>query len=254
MEIGAQLYTVRDYTQSEKDFGETIGKIARIGYKCVQISAAGPIAPGILRDICDGSGVRITLTHTSPDKILEDPDAIIENHLLMGAETIGIGSMPGKYGFDAVGLKNFMEYFAPAIEKIEKAGLTFGYHNHHREFEKSDGKLVIERMVETFTTKTRFIFDTYWAQYGGADPAFWIAKLKSRVDIIHLKDMLIHQGEQRDCEVMEGNLNWAGIRLACDAAGTRFGFVEQDNCHGKDPFACLKLSYDNFTEKWEGFS
>ena len=43
MKIGAQLYTVRDYTQTEIDFAKTIKRIATIGYKQVQISAIGPI-------------------------------------------------------------------------------------------------------------------------------------------------------------------------------------------------------------------
>jgi two-component system chemotaxis response regulator CheV len=30
-------------------------------------------------------------------------------------------------------------------------------------------------------------------------------------------------------------------------AGTEFGYVEQDNCNGEDPFLCLKKSYDYLT-------
>ena len=41
MRTGAQLYTVRAYTQNEKDFAFTIKKIADMGYKTVQISAIG---------------------------------------------------------------------------------------------------------------------------------------------------------------------------------------------------------------------
>ena len=36
------------------------------------------------------------------------------------------------------------------------------------------------------------------------------------------------------------------ILNACDDAAVEYGFVEQDNCYGEDPFACLKRSYDYF--------
>lgn len=38
MELGAQLYTVREYGQNEKDIRRTMKKIADIGYKTVQVS------------------------------------------------------------------------------------------------------------------------------------------------------------------------------------------------------------------------
>ena len=41
MKTGAQLFTVRMYTQTEKDFAETIRRIAEMGYTTVQLSAIG---------------------------------------------------------------------------------------------------------------------------------------------------------------------------------------------------------------------
>ena len=41
MMLGAQTYTVRTYTQNERDFRETMKRIAAIGYECVQLSAIG---------------------------------------------------------------------------------------------------------------------------------------------------------------------------------------------------------------------
>ena len=38
MELGAQLYTVRAFTQTLADFAETLKKVADIGYRTVQVS------------------------------------------------------------------------------------------------------------------------------------------------------------------------------------------------------------------------
>ena len=41
MKTGAQLYTIKSYTQNVKDFACSMKKIAEMGYKTVQISAVG---------------------------------------------------------------------------------------------------------------------------------------------------------------------------------------------------------------------
>ena len=41
--VGAQLYTVRQSTQTIADIAETLKKVADIGYTAVQISAFGPV-------------------------------------------------------------------------------------------------------------------------------------------------------------------------------------------------------------------
>ena len=42
MKIGAQLFTVRDFTKTLDDFAETLKKIADIGYTTVQVSGTCP--------------------------------------------------------------------------------------------------------------------------------------------------------------------------------------------------------------------
>ena len=65
MRTGAQLYTVRAYTQNEKDFAFTIKKIADMGYKTVQKSAIGrDIKPERVREICEKEGLEIVHTHS----------------------------------------------------------------------------------------------------------------------------------------------------------------------------------------------
>ena len=98
MKTGAQLYTVRAYTQNEKDFACTMKRIAEIGYKTVQLSAIGKdIPPARIREICDGEGLEIVLTHSDVNRILYDTEKLIAEHEILGCPYIGIGSMPEKY-------------------------------------------------------------------------------------------------------------------------------------------------------------
>ena len=244
MKIGAQLYTVREYTQTAKDFAATIKKVADIGYKYVQISAIGPIPAQEVADICKSGDVGIAITHTNPARILGETEAVIAEHVIMGAKYIGIGAMPPDYERNKEGVRRFIADFTPAAEKIHAHGMTFMYHNHAFEYEKYDGKLMMEYLVEEFPL-VGFTLDTYWVQAGGACPGAWIKALKGRVDVLHLKDMAWADEKQLMAEVMEGNLNWEGIFEACRHAGVKYAMVEQDDCYGTDPFKCLEKSYIN---------
>lgn len=254
MTIGAQLYTVRGFTQNEKDFDECIAKIREIGYTCVQVSGAGPIAPETIRSICDSHNIRIVLTHTSPDRVLNDTGGVIADHKAMGADYIGIGGLPEKYRGGAEAVAKFSIDYAHAAKRISSAGMKFMYHNHHFEFEKLDGKLMIDRLAEGFPSELMgFILDTYWIQAGGGDSAQWLKKFSGRVEAIHFKDMCITRDEngaakQTMCPILEGNLNWPAIFEACESSGVKYAFIEQDDCGGACPFECLKTSLKNLNK------
>ena len=244
MKIGAQLYTVREFTQTAKDFAETIKKVADIGYKYVQVSGVGNIPANEVADICHTHGVEIIITHTAANRIRDDIVNVIDEHHIMGAKYIGLGSMPGEYARTVDGFQQFIDDFAPSIREIEASDMQFMYHNHAYEFEKQDGKRLLRVLTEGMPN-IGVTLDTYWVQYAGASPAAWIRKLKGRVPVLHLKDMSIVNNEQRMSEVMRGNLNWPVIFRAIIEGGVEYGMVEQDDCYGRDPFECLKISYDN---------
>ena len=73
-----------------------------------------------------------------------------------------------------------------------------------------------------------------------------------RIGVVHLKDMIVTaDGAQRFAEIYEGNMNYDGIGRALGEIGVRYAAVEQDDCYGKDPFACLERSRGNIRKHWE---
>ncbi|MCL2352946.1 MAG: sugar phosphate isomerase/epimerase [Firmicutes bacterium] len=252
MEYGAQLYTVRNFCKTEADFAKTAEKIGKIGYRWVQLSGAGPIQPKRIRRICDDSGLRIAITHTAQDRIRLETAQVIEDHRVLGADYIGVGSLPGEYGRTKEGAERFAEEFAEAIAEIGRAGMKFMYHNHDFEFEKSGGRLLLEHLADALGENAGFTLDVYWVQAGGGDPAQWLEKLAGRVDAVHFKDMTMVNGERRMAEILEGNLNWERIYAACEKAKVKWAFVEQDDCYGKNPFDCLENSLRNM-EKYRKY-
>jgi sugar phosphate isomerase/epimerase len=250
MKTGAQLYTVRDYCRSAEDFNITMDKIKDIGYEYAQLSgwnnahAVGGFGADIVKEAVERTGVKIPLTHYNPSSVRDNVREVIDFHKTIGADYVGIGAMPGEYGRTPDGVKKFCEDFNPAAETLKSAGLNFMYHNHAFEFERFDGKNILEMIAEGIPS-CGFVFDTYWAAAAGADPAAWLKTFGGRVGTIHFKDMKIIGNQQCMCEILEGNLNWPAIFDACEEAGVKFAFVEQDDCYGESPFDCLEKSYVN---------
>ena len=251
MKTGAQLYTLRAYTQNEKDFARSMKRVAQIGYSTVQISAVGrDIRPERIREICDGEGLEIVLTHSDVNRILYDTDRLIAEHDIMGCKYIGLGAMPDKYRTPEWAA-NFAEDFKEPARKIAAAGKLLMYHNHNFEFRKvkaegAEGpKRLMEYLCEWFAPdELGFTLDTYWVQAAGADVCQWIDLLRDRIHCVHLKDMAMSAEGPVMAPVMEGNLNFDAILKKLEGTSCEYLLVEQDICQGS-PFDCLEQSYRN---------
>jgi sugar phosphate isomerase/epimerase len=248
MKLGAQLFTVREFTRNLDDFAETLKKIADIGYDTVQVSGTCPFEAEWLKEQLDKNGLVCAITHTNADRIAYDTEKVIAEHKIFGCNYIGLGGVPKDYRSSPAGLDGFVETFAPAAKKISDAGLKFMYHNHGFEFQKVNGVTLLERIAKAFPKdQMGFTLDSYWVQYGGGDPAAWIEKLEGRVECIHLKDMKFVEDKQQMAYIGEGNINFDRYLAACEKSGTKYALVEQDDCQGRDPFFCLKKSYEYLT-------
>ncbi len=246
MKIGAQLFTVREQMKTEEDIRIGMKKVADIGYKTVQVSGLGEIAPKTLKQICDENGLEIIITHTKWDRLLNNLDEVIEEHDIYNCKYIGLGSMPVAYRTED-GLQKFIEELTPIVEKIYASGKKFMYHHHSFEFHKmEDGKWLFTHLLEAFPPeKLGIICDTYWLQHAGLDVCSTIRSLKGRLECVHLKDMYLPnlENDHTFASIGDGNIDFVSVIKAFEEAGANYMFVEQDKTPAC-PFDALKRSYD----------
>jgi sugar phosphate isomerase/epimerase len=128
---------------------------------------------------------------------------------------------------------------------LADAGQVLAYHNHHHEFARVDGRLVLEQLYAlTNPRNLQGEIDTYWVQFGGGDPVAWCRKLANRLPLLHLKDYAINSENQVVfAEIGSGNLDFPAIIAAAEASGCEWFIVEQDTCPG-DPFDSIRISLD----------
>lgn len=245
MKCGVQLYTLRDFCKSVKDTENTLKRVKEMGYKYVQISAVSePKDVKELKKILDDIGLKAVSTHTGYERIINQTEKVIEEHKILDCEAIFCPGLPIEL-HNKDGYLKVADEFNNIIEKIKENGLILGYHNHAVEFERYNGKTGLEILLDNCPELSAEI-DTYWVQYGGGDPAYWIEKYKGRVSQVHFKDMGIISNQQVMPPIGDGNLNWQRIIKVCKKSKVKYCLVEMD-APTIDPFDALKKSLENLT-------
>lgn len=241
MKTGAQLYTVRSFTQTPDGLSETLRRVADIGYKSVQISGTCPFDAEWLGSELKKNGLECAVTHTPEQRLLSDAEAVAKEHLIFGCKYCGLGWNAFKLDSGDTP-ERFIEKYLGVAKALHGGGVKFMYHNHDQEFQRVGGRLIIDILAEAFSPELMgFIVDTFWVQAAGGDPAAWIRKLAGRAPCIHLKDFSYGR---KFAAVGEGNMNFDAIFKAAEDSGVEYMLVEQDDCYGEDPFDCLKRSYE----------
>lgn len=242
MEIGAQIYTVREYCKSLEDFSETLKRIADIGYKNVQISGVCKYEPEWLKAELQKNGLKCVLTHIKSDQLINNTLGVIKDHNVFDCEYIGLGWFSHDSDKENEGTDDFFRIYRPIAEILKDNNKYLMYHNHDQEFRKINNIAIMQILAEGMPKDLMgFTLDTFWVQAGGGDPAQWLEKLSDRVPCIHLKD---YAYGKKMSVLGEGNINFDRIFDKAESSNTKYMLVEQDNCNGENPFDCLKRSYD----------
>jgi sugar phosphate isomerase/epimerase len=235
-DVGVQLYTVRN--EMLKDNVGTLKKIASLGYK--EIESAGSekgsyygFKPVEMKKICADLGMALRSGHVHyDDKWQQTIDEAVES----GQEYLIVSVMPTK-GQTVDNYKSVAETFNKAGEACKKSNIAFGYHNHDSEFEKDNGKVLYDVLLEN--TDPEFVkmeMDLGWVIVTGNDPLDYFAKYPGRFPLWHLKDMDLK--EKHSVEFGKGSLDVKKMLENAKNAGMKYFFVEQEE-YTVTAFDCL---------------
>jgi sugar phosphate isomerase/epimerase len=238
-DAGLQLYTVRN--EMLKDNTGTLKKIASLGYK--EIESAGSekgsyygFKPAEMKKICTDLGMTLRSGHVHyDDKWQQTIDDAAES----GQGYLIVSVMPEK-GQTVDNYKHTAEVFNKAGEAAKKSNISFGYHNHDSEFEKDNGKVLYDVLLEN--TNPEFVkmeMDLGWVIVTGNDPLAYFEKYPGRFPLWHLKDMDLK--EKHSVEFGKGSLDVKKMLQNSKKAGMKYFFVEQEEYSGT-AFDCLEYN------------
>ncbi len=245
MKLGAQFFTLRERNKTPEGLYNSFKMVKEIGYQVVQMSAICQIEAERLKSFSEEFDLPITCTHSPLDRILNDTDALVKEHVTYGCPVIGLGMMPKEYHGSIEGARKFIDLIREPIKRIEDAGLRFAYHNHEFEFVDLGGVCSYDLLMEELPTMN-FILDTYWFKHAGRSYLDYIKLMgNERLTNVHFKDMKTEpQGEI--CPCGEGTIDFAPVVKLCDDLKIPYALVEQDNAPKLgDEFEQLATSYNN---------
>jgi len=238
--LSIQLYTVRDEIQG--DFPAALRRVAEIGYRGVEFAGLHGHDPKEIANILQDLGLAASSSHTglpTPETIrqIADTEKTLGNTRLVA----GLGPDEFKTLDDC---RRSAARFQAAAQLAHSEGLTFAIHNHWWEFATLDGHLVYDVLLESAPDALGEL-DIYWAEAAGVSPASVIARHKSRLPLLHIKDGPADRDGAMTA-VGAGKVDIAGAIRAADPSVLQWLVVELDKCD-TDMWQAVRESYTYLT-------
>lgn len=244
--VGLQLYTLRNETS--QDFIGTLKKVAELGYQFVEFAGYGDIPAKEMKIVLDDLGLRVSSSHVGlplleRDKLASQLAFHIEYNKEIGSEYVVTPHAPLSAITTSAELQPYLEAIRFIAEECKRQNIGYAYHNHNFEFNKVDGKYILEHIFE-YVGNDLIVseMDLYWVKKAGIDPKSYLKQYSGRCPIIHVKDMT---ADERGffAEVGRGIINYPSIFEMAGDIGVKYYIVEQDQCE-RPPLESVRMSID----------
>ncbi|MEH6943909.1 sugar phosphate isomerase/epimerase family protein [Bacillus sp. JJ722] len=223
LSIALQLFSVRD--EAEKDFIETLQRVAEIGYHGVEFAGYGGLTSSELKKVLEDLKLKPCGSHVSIDDLENRLDDVITYNVEIGNKYI----ICPWYVFESK--KDYLHVASvlkEAAKKCKNHNLKIGFHNHANEFIEYDGQRGLDLLLDQSGDEVIVELDTYWVEYAGINPISYMEKYQDRCKLLHIKDMEIVEGEKRSTEVGNGIMDISSIVEAAKKSNVEWLVVEQE--------------------------
>ncbi len=245
--LSFQSYSIRDYMKNPAVMDAAFCEMRYFGY--TECHGAFSVGNDFFAPLLKKHGIELYGNHYNWNLIKANPDETMRLHEAWGTNVIGIGGIWGEERDTYDGLMRFIEQFNKTADLFDKNGFKLTYHNHQFEFARiNEYNTIMDEMAVNFNENVGFVFDTCWCGAGGADVCSWIERLGRRIEILHLKDVMIINknglfvGEST--EIGNGNLDFDKIIATAENVGIKHYCVEQDGpC--REQIESMKICAEN---------
>jgi len=217
-----------------KDLTGTLKMMANQGYKLIEMcSPKGYATLGFgslasmktadLKSMINDAGLSCPSCHFGSGELFDDLDGRIEWSQQMELTQMICSTfwLP-----KTATLKDYQDAAAKlnkSAEKIKKAGMQAGFHNHEFEFNKLDGQLIYDALMATFDpdlVKMQFQTEVINLGYKAAD---YFKKYPGRFVSSHLSDWT---ADKKEVPIGQGVIDWKEFFAAAKTGGVKNFFVE----------------------------
>ncbi|HEX3933914.1 MAG TPA: TIM barrel protein [Puia sp.] len=230
--LGFQSWPVKD--RLGKDFPGTLKIMSGMGYKLIELcSPAGykDIGFGFLtgmsnadiRKTIEDAGLHCPSCHFGFAELTDHIDQSIDFAKAMGLTQMICSTFGLPRTAQLSDYQTAADKLNIAAEKIKKAGIATGYHNHDMEFSKIDGQLIYDTLMARFDAKLvkmQFQTEVINLGYKAAD---YFEKYPGRFISSHLSDWT---ADKKEVPIGQGVIDWGQFFKAAKTGGVKNFFVE----------------------------
>ena len=243
MPIGTQTWPIRDAIG--KDFPGTLKQIAAMGYRTIEMCSPPGYREGFgvlagmsaaeMKKTIQAAGLRCESCHYQFKEMRENLDERIAFAKDLGLKQMILSTFGLPNTAKMADWANAADELNKIGEKIAKAGVQAGYHNHNGEFQKIDNELIYDKLMAEFDPKLiKMQFQVAVVRIG-YEAATYMKKYPGRFLSMHLSDWSAETKKQ--AAVGSGSVDWKGLFAAARVGGVQNYFVEMD-------LEFMKPSYD----------
>jgi sugar phosphate isomerase/epimerase len=227
--IGLELYSCRG--EMKKDDVAVVKAVGKMGYDGVEFY--GPYLDWTvekakeMRKVLDESGLKCFSAHTGRVGFEGKLDHAIELNSILGSKFVVMSSAGKVEGLD--GWKGVAETLNKANEKMKKAKLAPGFHNHQTEFKPLDGTKPLELLAKNTVKDVVLQLDVGTCVETGNDPVAWINANAGRIKSVHCKEYSKDPAKKYRVLFGEGDSPWKEIFAAAESkGGVQHYLIEQE--------------------------
>ncbi len=248
MPIGFQSYVLRE--DIGKDLTGTLNKMAGMGYEYVELCSPkgymGPFEPlakysgkELMQKITD-TGMKCNSSHFTWDEMNENLDERIEFANEMGLDHFVASG--GLHSETLDELKEKCAHMNAMGERIKKAGMIAGFHNHVVEFEtKFNGKYEYDEILELLDPEVvKMQYQTQPITLG-IQGSTYFNKFPGRFISTHMQDY-DPDDTTKEIALGQGIADWKDFFAAAKKGGVQIAYVEMESNPGtlRDSIAYLE--------------
>jgi sugar phosphate isomerase/epimerase len=221
----------------------TLKRLARIGYKELESARSEKgnyygLKPAEIKKITKDLGMNLRSGHVHID---ENWQQSIDQAAEAGQDYLICSSLPSE-GQTIENYQKVADSFSRAAQDCKKSKIVFGYHNHEYEFEKVNGQVLYDILLDKTDPKlVTMELDLGWVIASGNDPVTYFEKYPGRFPLWHLKDMDLTK--KVSTEFGKGKISISGMLENAKKSGMKYFFVEQEE-YSSTPFESIQYNYD----------
>ena len=231
----------------KKDLLGTVRRVGQMGYQGVEFYSPyfdwTPENAKEVRKVMDEVKLKCWSTHNSAKSF--DPANIqkaLDLNGILGSKYVVMASAGKVEGLD--GWKKVAGILSEGQERLKKAGMKAGFHNHASEFKPIGDQRPMDVLAANTPKTVMLQLDVGTCIEAGSDPVVWIKANPGRINSLHCKEW----SKEKGYKILPGDgvVPWKELLQAAEkTGGVQFYLVEQEG-YELSQFETAELSLANF--------